>query len=203
MGVITEHQVRHYYGLAADMASVVAACRCVGDIYFQTDTKAAYIWDGAAWKGPVPPDWITPAMLKTDSVETLKIKNLNVTAAKAALGFGRFVPRSPNVADFTTLAFTTDATWKVNGLDLSGIVTAGAVGVVLRVTIQDDAANSQFQIRQSAAASVTEILLLTQVVNIYIAQIAVLPIDADRLLDYQGSNLAFAFISVSVLGWFI
>lgn len=84
MGVVTEYQARHYFGAAADMASVPAACRCAGDIYYQTDTKASYAWDGAAWRGPVPADWITAAMLKTDSVETLKIKNLNVTEGKLA-----------------------------------------------------------------------------------------------------------------------
>jgi len=73
------------------MASIPAAAKSVNDLFFTTDTKACYRWDGAAWVGPVPADWITAAMLQTDSVETLKIKDANVTSAKLdALNKGRF-----------------------------------------------------------------------------------------------------------------
>lgn len=203
MGNITELQSRHYFGIAADMASIPAACRCAGDLYTQTDIKATYVYDGAVWQGPVPADWITPAMLKTDSVETLKIKDLNVTKAKAELGFGRYVARRAAAPDLQVGGFTTDGTWKVDGLDLSGIVPAGATGVVISVLVNDDAASSTFHVRPNATDTANDHQVWIQVANISHKDNFTMPIDADRLLDYYGSNLAFVTIDLTVVGWFI
>lgn len=203
MGVVTEDQRRHYFGTAADMATIVAACRCAGDLYYQTDTKALFIWSGAAWEGPVPADWITAAMLKTDSVETLKIKALNVTKGKAELGFGRYVPRPVAAHDFGVGNFTTDGTWKVHGMDLTGIVPEGTTGVIFSLLINDDAANSEFRIRRDAADHVALFEARTFVVNIGVLNMFIVPIDSDRLLDYYGANLAFTVINASVVGYFI
>lgn len=120
---------------------------------------------------------------------------------KTGLGY-EYVPRLTNAWDKGTGDFTTDGTAKVNGLDLSAIVPAGAVGVVLHAEIKDDATDSYLYIYHSAAATISGIRLRTQVANLDIAQTAVLPIDTDRKLDYQGANLAFANIAVSVVGWF-
>ncbi|GAI14918.1 unnamed protein product, partial [marine sediment metagenome] len=92
---------------------------------------------------------VSAAKLKADSVETLKIKDLNVTTAKAALGFGRYVVRDATAFDKNIGDFTTDGTWKVNGLDLSAIVPAGATAVHLLVYVLDDAANSILEIRRN------------------------------------------------------
>ncbi len=146
---------------------------------------------------------ISAGKLKTDSVETLKIKALNVTPGKAALGFGRYVPRLIGAHDKLIGDFTTDGTAKVNGLDLSGIVPAGATGVVLAGFVQDDAADSWFYIYHSAGATISALRLRTAVANIRVNGAATIPIDTDRLMDYQGANLVFTAISIAVLGWFI
>lgn len=145
---------------------------------------------------------ITVALLAPNAVETPKIKNLNVTKAKAELGFGRYVVRIVAAWDFVIGNFTTDGTYKINGLDLSGIVPAGAVAVCLRVETLDDAADSLFLIRHSAANDTTQMRATTQAANVNFDANAVLPIDTDRMMDYYGENLAFVSINVAVLGWF-
>lgn len=204
MGVITEQQARHYFGVAADMASVVAACRCAGDVYFQTDTKAAYVWDGAAWVGPVPADWITAAMLKTDAVETLKIKDLNVTKGKAELGFGRYVPRDVAAVDFLVGDFTVDGAWHADGLDLSSIVTAGAIAVHLELALADGTAGLKGEIRGNATTKVQNTLNnRTQVSGLTTPYMqGIVNIDSNRLLDYF-FDTGMDTIVLKVLGWFI
>lgn len=123
-------------------------------------------------------------------------------AWKTGLGY-EFVPRSVAALDFNEGAFTTDGNWKVDGLDLSGIVPAGAVAVALNVYVSDDAANSTFQFQQDATNKYNSIIVVTQVAGIPIQHSEVIVINSDRLLDYKGSNLAFASINVTVVGWFI
>jgi hypothetical protein len=124
MGQITERKVRQYSGLAADMASIPAAGKTTGDLYFTTDTKACFRWDGAAWVGPVPALWVTAAMLQTDSVETLKIKDANVTSAKLdVLNKGRFENALLHIQDQkasgTPGGTSVAATWNIRTLNTS------------------------------------------------------------------------------------
>ncbi len=126
----------------------------------------------------------------------------NGTAWKTGLGY-EFVERLVNAHDKDEADFTTDGTYKVNGLDLSGIVPEGAVVVKLQVSILDDAADSQLVLRRDAAQGRNVIDLRTQVANIATTLTQDVSIDSDRLLDYMGSNLVFAAIRVTVIGWFI
>lgn len=121
---------------------------------------------------------------------------------KTGLGY-EFVPRAPNAWDKQIGDFTTDGTWKVNGLDISGIVPAGAVAVMLRLQISDDAAGSAFWILSAAGTAMAEFLANTQAAGMVTEVHGVISISADRLLDYKGSNLAFTTINLAVLGWFI
>lgn len=145
---------------------------------------------------------LTKENLDGDAVVTVKIKDLNVTPAKASLGFGRYVPRNLNAWDKQIGDFTTDGNFKLNGLDVSGIVPAGAVAVHLRIELSDDAANSLFIVRADAAFAEAQMRTRTQVANISLDLNGVIPISSDRLLDYYGSNLVFIAINVGVLGWF-
>lgn len=114
-----------------------------------------------------------------------------------------FIPRPVAAEDFGLVSFTIDGTWKIDGLDLSGIVPVGAKAVQLTLYITDDAANSTFQIRQDATNVYNAIIGITQVANIPLQRTAIVGINADRLMDYQGTNVVFTTVSVSVLGWFI
>lgn len=145
----------------------------LGDTYAANDSGKAYYWNDA------------------------------LSAWKTGLGY-EFVPRRAADIDKTLVDFTTDGNYKINGLDLSGIVPAGAVAVALKVALSDDAANSFFHIRTNATDSDENTLSSrTQVATITIYNNGVIPIDSDRLLDYQGSNLVFIAINVTVIGWWI
>lgn len=114
-----------------------------------------------------------------------------------------YIPRLVTTYDFDKTSFTTDGTWKVNGLDLSAIVPAGAKAVHLLLEIADDAADSFFSLRRDAVNVGNKITVTTQVANIYNMQHAFLNVDTDRKFDYAGSNLTFSAIFVYVLGWYI
>ncbi|GAH84476.1 unnamed protein product, partial [marine sediment metagenome] len=113
-------------------------------------------------------------------------------------GGSSFIPRSVDVPDFAVGAFTTDGTWKVNGLDLSGIVPVGAIAVLLETEVSDDAANSLISIIKNAASNYDRITGSVYVANQTIRQKGVVGIDADRLLDYWGTNLVFVAINITV-----
>jgi len=146
---------------------------------------------------------VTAGKLATDAVETAKIKNLNVTTGKAALGFGRYVPVVNTGWDFVVGDFTTNGAWQVDGLDLSAIVPAGATAAILLLGLTDDAAASALEIRKNATQTVSDLRQDTQVANVAIYTQGIVALDADRLVDYYGDNLAFVGIDICVLGYFI
>ena len=231
MGTITEKKRRYYSGLNADKVSIPAAGKVVGDRYYATDTLVEFTWTGAAWV-PLGDDVVDAGMLQTDAVETLKIKNLNVTVgklaggitagklatdcvetlkikdlnvtkAKAEIGFGRYVPRDTNVFDKQATDFTIDGNWHVDGLDLSGVIPEGAVGVVMKVTARATAANIEGAVRRSAGSGYNGLIITTQVANVKMSELnSPFPCDADRLFDYRiFANMDMFYLTVT--GWFI
>lgn len=117
---------------------------------------------------------------------------------------GKFVPRNSDAAafDYTVGAFTTDGTYRDK--DLSAIVPAGAIAVLLRVQIQDDAVASTFGFRRNGNANGYDgAYLYTQVANVLIEREMTVPCDANRVVEYWGSNLAFSSINVLVMGWYL
>jgi hypothetical protein len=205
MGLITERKVRNYYGADADKGSIPAVGKTTGDLYFATDTKAVYRWDGAAWVWAAPNLSITAAMLAADSVETLKIKNLNVTKDKAELGFGRYVPLFPGDWDWTTPDFIFDDRYKYDALDLKTKgVPIGAIGVALRLSWYSSSTGTEFEVAYDVMAAGRAIISCqTVIANVYLNQYGIIPVDpGDCLLDYYGTaGVDEAFIAV--LGYFI
>ena len=145
-----------------------------------------------------------PTPAKGDTVFTEdKNKFYYYTGAAWKTGLGyEFVPRNVTGWDKQIGTFTADGTWKVNGLDLSGIVPADAKAVALTITLADDAAGSIFFIRR-AAADQESLSGRTQVANIAIDYQGIIAIDSDRLLDYKLTNLVYTIINVAVVGWWI
>lgn len=123
--------------------------------------------------------------------------------AKFDPGNHRYVRRLTGAIDKEVGDFTTDGNWKVDGLDLSAIVPAGATAIHLLIDITDDAASSWFGVRKDATHIYNYCQPTTQVANIPYIIHAIVACNADRLLDYIGANLAFTSINVTVLGWFI
>jgi len=223
LGVITQRTCRHYIGADADKASIPVAALTAGDIFIATDTKYWYQWTGAAWAWIVPDASIVEAKIgplacaeakignlsisagkiKTNAVETAKIKDLNVTKGKAELGFGRYVTRAVTAADFNAASFTKDGAWHVDGLDVSAIVTAGAIAVHFAMEFISSAAGAAGTFRKDATDARNRMKEVTQVANIGASEgHAILFCNSDRLFDYNFPATTTA-VEIVVLGWFI
>jgi len=207
VGEIIEKRRRYYSGLNADKVTIPAGGKAVGDRYYATDTLVEFTWTGAAWV-PLGDDTVDAGMLKTDAVETLKIKALNVTKAKVELGFGRFVPLFPAGADFDEDDFTHDSAWHVNGLDCTGLVPAGTIAIIFSFEVKSTGAGESFFFRHTAGAQYTHCGPSTQVANLFTSRVtAPMPCESDRLVDYYstlaGVNGATRFVRVAVVGYFI
>lgn len=120
-----------------------------------------------------------------------------------ALSEPRFYDRGdPITPDFTVADFTTDATWR--DLSLASIVPAGAVAVVLKVILKDDAVGSQIAFRKNGNAYIYNTgELRTQAVDVVLTGDIYVFLDAGRIIEYYGSNLAFTGITVTVKGWWL
>lgn len=150
--------------------------------------------------------------IATNAVTETKIKNGAVTLPKLAPGMGVYVPRRINSADFTQANFVQDGTPYINGLDLSGIVPAGAIAVALRMSILSDM--SMYVPRLSLWTDRTNYFYtflevgaqyeIAEGIETYGRACGILPIDADRKLDYAADGPPGSpAILVTVLGWFI
>ncbi len=105
-------------------------------------------------------------------------------------------------SDFTQSSLTTDATWR--DLDLSSIVPAGAVAVVLRVMLYDDVAGSYLAFRKNGSTNEVAISpVRTQVASVYNDGVLIVSCDDSRMVEYKGSAVTFSSIDITVLGWFI
>lgn len=118
-------------------------------------------------------------------------------------GIPFYVERLATAVDVQLGALTINGAWQVDGLDLSGIVPAGAFSVVLAITVVDDAADSWFEIRRDAVNVKNRIKVNTKAANISEEDIGPISIDSNRLLDYIGANLVFTTIDITVLGWWM
>jgi len=122
---------------------------------------------------------------------------------KTGLGY-EYVPRDAPAADFAIGDFPIKDAYQADGLDLTGIVPAGAVAVHIVVKIRGTAAGLTFGIRANATTKVfNRIEVLTQVANVFTSNVdCLINIDADRLVDYyHATNMNI--IEVVILGWCI
>ncbi len=123
---------------------------------------------------------------------------------KAAAGGGGFVDRGdPAAYDFTVGDFTTDGAW--HDLDLSSIVTnSDAKAILLNLVIQDGVAASRIRFRKNGNSNERAITgIETQAANITMRGAITIPCDVNQVVEYQGDNLVFTAINLTVLGWFL
>ena len=136
------------------------------------------------------------------SITTPKIVNGAVTAEKLdpaiVLGGGGFVPRRAASNDFTLIC---NGEWQ--SLDLSGICPVGTNAVLLRIERSGGDVTQSMQICTDRNLYPTTGVFLRPHANpIYtVADVHILPIEADRILDYSGDTGMNA--QIAVLGWFI
>lgn len=124
-------------------------------------------------------------------------------SGKPAGGGHEYVDRGdPAARDYAIGDFTADGTWR--DLDLSSIVPAGAVAVALSVIIQDDAVNSTFQFRKNGNSNTAVAAVArTLIANVIQYQDLFVACDANRVIEYSATNLAWINLDVTVKGWWI
>jgi len=114
-----------------------------------------------------------------------------------------FVDRGdPNAHDFTKINFVTDGTW--HDLDLSAIVPAGAVAVMLKLQINATAANKLVYFRKNGNVQPFNVsFLATQVPNIWNGDDLIVALDTDRKVEYLIHIATWGSINLTVSGWFV
>jgi len=114
-----------------------------------------------------------------------------------------YVPRSLTVPDFTQADLIMDGAYHVDGLDLSAIVPAGVVSIVVQLIIIDDAANQKIELRTNATTcNLNRVGAITQVSNLRTERIGLLLVDSDRLIDYLATANTTT-ISMFISGYYI
>ena len=117
---------------------------------------------------------------------------------------GHYVDRGdPATSDFEVGDFTTDAAY--HDMDLSSIVPAGAVAVLLMIKLQDeDAAGSWLFFRKNGNTNSSAVAALrTQAVNISNDNTAIVSCDSNRVIEYMAANVTWSVIRITVMGWWL
>jgi len=114
-----------------------------------------------------------------------------------------FVNRGDSGAyDFTLANLITDGAWR--DLDLSAIVPAGALAVLLLILLKDDSAFSLVSLRRNGNTGTIAISrCYIQVADTYTGMDRIVALDAGRVIEYATTNTTFNDISILVKGWWI
>lgn len=123
-------------------------------------------------------------------------------AWKTGLGH-EFVSRSVMTGDIRINTLTRDNAWHYNGIDLSGIIPAGAVAALIYFSLKASAANKNFVLGGDIQVYAYDALnQKTQLANVDIYREGKTFIDTDRLIDYI-CEAADADGWITVKGWYI
>jgi hypothetical protein len=122
---------------------------------------------------------------------------------KSAGAVGVYVPRNVTGVDFTVAAFPITDVWVPDGLDLSGIVPAGAKAVHLRVYCYNSIEGHFLNLRANdTTKSENAIETRIPIGDDRYQQHAIMALDSDRLVDYIRYN-GIHEVALFVMGWFI
>jgi len=132
----------------------------------------------------------------------------NISAAQwgylgGSTGIDHYVDRGDPVGwDKGVGDFTTDGTWR--DLDLSAIVPAGVRTIHIHCVMNDDVATSEILFREKGNANEVNYLGGPCIVaNIWRDIDGIVSCDANRVIQYKGSNVAFAAINLTIRGWWV
>lgn len=114
---------------------------------------------------------------------------------------GIYVNRGDMAAwDFTEPDFTSDGTWR--DLDLSAIVPEHAKAVHIAIAIKNAAVGADFTFRRNGNVNTLSVVRSgTQVANVTFRASHLIPIDTNRIIEYNLSNLIWVTHRVMVIGW--
>jgi len=116
-------------------------------------------------------------------------------------GAGGFVYRGDSTEhDFITASFTRDGTWR--DIDLSSVVPEGAAWVYVCVTYRASAVDKSFNLRENGASNAYNVASSkAQVVNIYRNLNAWVKLDANRVIEYFGTDGTITDVFLNVRAW--
>lgn len=119
-----------------------------------------------------------------------------------------YVSRVPATYDFDATDFSHVGSWQVDGLNVSSLVSSGAVAVHFAVEVKSTGANEFFGFRRSAADPGTVGLVQTKIANQASGWVHWwLACDSNRLFDYYSSlggvDTGTRLSRVRILGWVI
>lgn len=104
--------------------------------------------------------------------------------------------------DFTTAFFTRDANWY--DIDLSAIVPAGAVAVLLAVRARAGVADAFAMFRENGNVNTENASrFYTQAGNIYFDSCIICALSSSRVIEYRFDNVAWNSIILNVRGWWL
>jgi hypothetical protein len=118
---------------------------------------------------------------------------------------GNFIDRGdPSAVDYeetgSKAVLNTDGNW--HDLNLSTIVSDGAKKILLWVRVEDNVAASAFNVRKNGNTnSYNSDTISTQVANVSNYGTLIVDCDTNRVIEYNGTNVAFVNISIVVRGW--
>ena len=133
-----------------------------------------------------------------DSVNVLNEEIRKIRADMNNMGF-------QDAGDTAAVAYalgslTTDGAW--HELSLKDTIGVDAKVVYLKITLQDDAADSTILFRKDGNANEVNISeVKTQVVNQSVSYDIAVPVGNDGKIEYKGSNLVFNTIDIVIKGW--
>ena len=108
----------------------------------------------------------------------------------------------PAAFDFAVGVLTTDGSWY--DLDLSSVVPANAIAVLLGVNVNDDTIGQSIAFRKNGNSnSIATSSVRTQVANQQIEMDVVVACDANRVIEYITDNNTFTAINIKIKGWWI
>jgi hypothetical protein len=108
----------------------------------------------------------------------------------------------PSAYHFTVGDFTTDGSWY--DLDLSSIIPVGTQLIRLKAYVLGGAAGQHVQFRCNGYSNyVNTLIATTQVSGVPTHVHGIIPVDANRVIEYTGAAVAYTALSVAVLGWYI
>ena len=118
-------------------------------------------------------------------------------------GRHQYVDRGdPSNYDWVRTDLTTDGTW--NDLDLSSIVPAGTVAVSINLIVTHVQTNMAVALRKKGNTNDINVLTAqTRVSMLSTRADGIVPCDANRFVQYNGTNTTFIAITILVRGWFV
>jgi len=104
--------------------------------------------------------------------------------------------------DFLKTDLTTD--YQYHDLDLSSIIPAGTVAVLLWGAFKGDVAHAEVCLAKAGySGNYLKALFFQPIVNEGFGFSTIIPVSSDRKIKYRISNVNWIYINLQVVGWFV